>query len=86
MRSLMPENSKKMTNLRQIARPQVVVLAYFQGLKYRDAADALGIPVGTVKSRLHAALARLTADWTGGEKADDPEPTDEPSGVHAPTA
>ena len=42
---------------------QVVVMAYFQGLKYRDVADALGIPVGTVKSRLHAALARLTDDW-----------------------
>ena len=43
---------------------QVVLLAYFQGLKYRDIADALGIPVGTVKSRLHAALTKLTEDWT----------------------
>jgi RNA polymerase sigma-70 factor (ECF subfamily) len=42
---------------------QVVILAYFQGLKYRDIADALDIPVGTVKSRLHAALARLTEEW-----------------------
>jgi RNA polymerase sigma-70 factor (ECF subfamily) len=44
---------------------QVVILAYFQGLKYKDVADVLGIPVGTVKSRLHAALARLTDEWTG---------------------
>ncbi len=44
---------------------QVVILAYFQGMKYRDVADTLDIPVGTVKSRLHAALARLTAEWTG---------------------
>lgn len=36
-----------------------VVLVYYQGLKYREAADVLEIPVGTVKSRLHAALARL---------------------------
>ncbi len=42
---------------------QVVVLAYFQGLKYRDIADALDIPVGTVKSRLHAATTKLTEDW-----------------------
>jgi RNA polymerase sigma-70 factor, ECF subfamily len=42
---------------------QVVVLAYFQGLKYQDVADALGIPVGTVKSRLHAAVAKLTQAW-----------------------
>ncbi|MDB5310715.1 MAG: sigW 1 [Gemmataceae bacterium] len=44
---------------------QVVLLAYFQGMKYRDIADALDIPVGTVKSRLHAALVKLTEEWAG---------------------
>ena len=43
---------------------QVVLLAYFQGLKYKDVAGVLGIPVGTVKSRLHAALTKLTEAWT----------------------
>jgi RNA polymerase sigma-70 factor (ECF subfamily) len=38
---------------------QVVILAYYQGLKYREIGDILGIPVGTVKSRLHAALVKL---------------------------
>lgn len=42
---------------------QAVLLVYFQGLKYQDAADALGIPVGTVKSRLHAAITKLTEEW-----------------------
>jgi RNA polymerase sigma-70 factor (ECF subfamily) len=42
---------------------QAVVLVYFQGLKYQDAADVLDIPVGTVKSRLHAALTKLTEEW-----------------------
>lgn len=37
----------------------VVVLGYYQGLKYREIADILGIPVGTVKSRLHAAVQKL---------------------------
>ncbi|MCX7700503.1 MAG: sigma-70 family RNA polymerase sigma factor [Gemmataceae bacterium] len=43
---------------------QVVILAYYQGLKYRDVANILGIPVGTVKSRLHSALLRLHECWS----------------------
>lgn len=42
---------------------QVVLLAYYQGLKYREIADILDIPVGTVKSRLHAALVKLQEAW-----------------------
>jgi RNA polymerase sigma-70 factor (ECF subfamily) len=42
---------------------QVVVLAYYQGLKYREIAEIVGIPVGTVKSRLHAALMKLHEAW-----------------------
>ncbi len=44
---------------------QVVILAYFQNLKYQEVADALDIPLGTVKSRLHAALHKLADDWEG---------------------
>jgi RNA polymerase sigma-70 factor (ECF subfamily) len=44
---------------------QVVLLAYYQGLKYREIAEILAIPVGTVKSRLHAALVRLQEAWAG---------------------
>lgn len=43
---------------------RVVLLVYFQGLKYREAAEALSIPVGTVKSRLHTAVARLNETLT----------------------
>ncbi len=42
---------------------QVVILAYYQGLKYRDIAEVLDIPVGTVKSRLHSALVKLHEAW-----------------------
>lgn len=41
----------------------VVHLVYYQGLKYRETAEALSIPVGTVKSRLHAAIRKLTESW-----------------------
>ncbi len=40
-----------------------VTLVYYQGLKYREAADALRVPVGTVKSRLHTAIMRLNEAW-----------------------
>jgi RNA polymerase sigma-70 factor, ECF subfamily len=38
---------------------QVVELAYFQGLSYREVATAAGIPEGTAKSRIRLALAKL---------------------------
>ncbi|MCA9229109.1 MAG: RNA polymerase sigma factor [Planctomycetales bacterium] len=37
-----------------------VKLVYFRGMKYREAAKVLSVPVGTVKSRLHAAIRRLS--------------------------
>lgn len=40
----------------------VVVLRYFVQLSERQTAEALGIPPGTVKSRLSRALAHLAAD------------------------
>ncbi|MCZ7644084.1 MAG: sigma-70 family RNA polymerase sigma factor [Planctomycetota bacterium] len=38
---------------------EVVLLHFFQGLTLAEAADALTVPLGTVKSRLHGALTRL---------------------------
>jgi RNA polymerase sigma-70 factor (ECF subfamily) len=43
---------------------QVVRLVFFRGLKYQEAADILSLPVGTVKSRVHAAIVKLRATWT----------------------
>jgi RNA polymerase sigma-70 factor (ECF subfamily) len=50
---------------------QVVILAYYQGLKYREIADIVGIPVGTVKSRLHAALVKLHEAWSASPSLHD---------------
>ena len=38
----------------------VVVLRHYEGLKFREIADVLQIPEGTVKSRMAEALTRLT--------------------------
>ncbi|MDR1484558.1 MAG: sigma-70 family RNA polymerase sigma factor [Planctomycetaceae bacterium] len=40
---------------------QTLYLVYFQGLPYREAAEALGIPFGTIKSRLNQAINKLNA-------------------------
>jgi len=48
---------------------QVLYLVYFQGMKYQDAAESLGIPFGTVKSRLHAAVQKLNGLLTENEEA-----------------
>ncbi len=41
----------------------VVLLIYFQGLKFREAAEVLHLPLGTIKSRIHQALVTLNAAW-----------------------
>lgn len=40
-------------------RRMVVLLCYHEGMTHESAAEILGIPLGTVKSRLHAALEEL---------------------------
>lgn len=47
---------------------QVVLMAYFQGLKYREIADVLDIPVGTVKSRLFSAVQLLQQQWGASDE------------------
>lgn len=64
-----PEDQMQTQEYRQKVREAVaslppplqtaVNLIYYQGLKYREAAEVLDIPVGTVKSRLHAAITKL---------------------------
>ena len=45
----------------------VVVLSYLEQMTHAEIAAALGIPVGTVKSRLHDALRRLRRSLAHGE-------------------
>ena len=43
----------------------VLVLRRFEGLSEREVAQALNLPVGTVRSRLHRARASFRKEWEG---------------------
>lgn len=42
---------------------QLLHMVYYQGLKYSDIGEALGIPVGTVKSRVFNTIRKLNEVW-----------------------
>lgn len=42
---------------------EILLLAYFQRMSYSQIADSLEIPLGTVKSRLHSAVAAFAKKW-----------------------
>lgn len=42
---------------------EILLLAYFQRMSYNQIADSLNIPLGTVKSRLHSAVAAFAKKW-----------------------
>jgi RNA polymerase sigma-70 factor, ECF subfamily len=44
---------------------ECLVLSEYNGMKYADIADILGIPVGTVKSRIFSAVQRLREKLKG---------------------
>ena len=41
----------------------LILLIYFQGLSYREVAEAFEMPIGTVKTRVHKALIKLNVAW-----------------------
>jgi len=42
---------------------EILLLAYFNRFSYKQMADILSIPIGTVKSRLHTAVGRFAKEW-----------------------
>lgn len=42
---------------------EILLLAYFQRMTYVQIAEAFDIPLGTVKSRLHSAVANFAKQW-----------------------
>ena len=44
---------------------EILLLSYFHQFPYKQIGDILDIPLGTVKSRLHAAVAHFADRWRG---------------------
>ena len=53
------------STLKRLPEPLIALIqmVYFQGMKYKEAAEVMNIPVGTVKSRINTAINRLTELW-----------------------
>jgi RNA polymerase sigma-70 factor (ECF subfamily) len=49
----LPEDAKAM-----------VLMHFCEGLRYREVAEIIGVPVGTVKSRIHWAVEKLARAWS----------------------
>jgi RNA polymerase sigma-70 factor (ECF subfamily) len=42
---------------------EILLLSYFQRMSYNQISESLNIPLGTVKSRLHASVANFAEAW-----------------------
>jgi RNA polymerase sigma-70 factor (ECF subfamily) len=74
---LWPRIADAVTSLPEPER-DALVLHVWEGLSYEEVADALGVPIGTVRSRLHRARGRLRelAGSSGREEDENTESRD----------
>jgi RNA polymerase sigma-70 factor (ECF subfamily) len=49
---------------------EILILSYFNRFSYKQMADILSIPIGTVKSRLHTAVNRFAKEWKARSRID----------------
>ncbi|MHC4947558.1 MAG: RNA polymerase sigma factor [Planctomycetota bacterium] len=53
---------------------EILILSYFQKMSYNQIAQTLEIPLGTVKSRLHTAVAAFARAWGAARVGDGERP------------
>lgn len=66
-----PDHAKVRSALGELPKDQrqVIELAYFDGLSCSEISERIAIPIGTVKSRLAAAMSKLRATLGYGKEA-----------------
>ncbi|PZU88887.1 MAG: RNA polymerase subunit sigma-24 [Shinella sp.] len=67
-RKVMANQVMRLVDALPEAQRTAVFLAYVEGLSYREVATILGVPVGTIMSRLAAARAKLAEARGEGER------------------
>ena len=63
---------------------EVLVLKEIEGMKYEEIAEVLGVPIGTIRSRLHRARLELRDLLVPDEPADKPRTDRQPNLGHQP--
>ncbi len=59
------EREERSSRVRQLVEQlpphlkEVLVLGYYHGFAYKEMANVLDVPIGTIKSRLHSAVAKM---------------------------
>ena len=59
------EREERSSRVRQLVEQlplhlkEVLVLGYYHGFAYKEMANVLEVPIGTIKSRLHSAVAKM---------------------------
>jgi RNA polymerase sigma-70 factor (ECF subfamily) len=71
--AVMPDDSMQREELQALVKKtvmhmpehlrEILLLSYFHQFPYKQIGDILDIPLGTVKSRLHAAVAHFADRW-----------------------
>lgn len=67
----MKSNVKRVVDEMPSHYREILLLAYFQRMSYQQISESLQIPLGTVKSRLHAAVANFAEAWRAGSRDPD---------------